>query len=171
VEEPVDIRALFMVAPRVELAERLVDDLRDTGVEPGEIRVFAGRPGLMGLPQGVSLSVVRRPVEALWWGLLVGGVLGVAAGVGAWTVAGDVGVAVAATVMVAAAGAVFAVALNARHRRGSLGPLRRMVDVGELVVRAQVPKPRVGQLEDLLKERHPEIQVRGVDPGGSPPFP
>jgi hypothetical protein len=36
---------------------------------------------------------------------------------------------------------------------------------------ADIPDLRRGEVERRIKARHPEIQVEGTDPRGSPPFP
>ena len=169
--EKADIRPVFMVAQRVELAERLVGDLLHNGIQQQGVSVFAGRAGLLGLPEGVSLFVVRRPAAAAWRGGVVGAALGLAVGLGVWTLAGALAVAAAVVALGALLGTLAAMLINSRYRRGTLGPLRQVVDAGDLVVRVRVPKDRLSQVEARVKSHHPEIQVRGVDPGGSPPFP
>ncbi|MGD2083636.1 MAG: hypothetical protein PVF91_11760 [Chromatiales bacterium] len=170
-QDPVDIRRLFMLAPRAELAEDLVADLLELGVRPGEISVFAGRADFLGVPKGVRVSMVRRPADAAWRGGLAGAGLGLALGLAVWTLAGDLTSAVAALALGVASGSVIAVLLSTRRTAGTLGPLRPMVEGGDLVVDIRVPKSRLDELEGRVKAEHPDVQILGTDPGGSPPFP
>jgi hypothetical protein len=171
-QESIDIRPLFMVAPRPGEAVALVEDLIANGVEPGEIRVFARAAPPGGLPQGVDLARVQPPARAAGRGLLAGAVAGLLAGLAVGVAAPALGSALmigAGLGAVLGAGLAFLVSM--RRRASTLGPLRRVVDRGDLVVRARVPKSRLVELEDRLKDHHPEVRVRGIDPAGSPPFP
>lgn len=163
-QEPVDIRPLYMVAPGAPEAERLIKDLLSSGMDIEDARVYAGRGVALELPEEVTLWVVRPVGGLVFAGLGLGGLLGAAAGAAQ-------GSAVAGLVLGAALGAGAALVLARWWRPRSLGPLRPLVDRGEVVVKVRVPKDRLEPLEERVKQHHPEIMVRGVDPSGSPPFP
>jgi hypothetical protein len=85
---------------------------------------------------------------------------------------GGIGVAPLLVLMVTggAGGAVFRMWIG----NGASGDLFRLEDAfkrGEGVMVLEVDDGRVGELENQVKSRHPDVSVLGTDPQGTPPFP
>ncbi len=75
-------------------------------------------------------------------------------------------------VLVVAGGAFVGAATTwARPYPTELRPLRDELRRDDVVMRIEVADERLEPLETEIKERHPELRIKGTDPAGSPPFP
>jgi hypothetical protein len=75
---------------------------------------------------------------------------------------------ISATLVGAAVGAATAIS---SEFTAELRPLRREVGPDDAVMLLDVPDDRVGELEQTIASRPPEIRVKGTDPRGTPPTP
>ena len=157
-------RRLYLTFPTTSQARRAVADLEGAGVLPEHMHAV-GKPGadLSGLPratEGQKHDQVWR-LELLFWygnlGVFALAALCLTAALFTWSPAGMV---VSVVVMFATfiAGERFAVKLPHAHLTDLRVPLER----GEVVVLVDVPFQRVGEIEHLVAERHPETGVGGV---------
>ena len=169
------MRRLYFLVPDVATASKIVDELLLARVEERHMHLVAKEgTRLEHLPEA---TFVQRTdfVPALEKGLALGGATGALAGLVAVTFppAGLVfgGGAVLAMALAGAGFGAWASSLigistpNSRIRE-----FERAIDQGQVLMMVDVRKERVGEIEALVKERHPEAEVEGTEPT-VPPFP
>ncbi|MGC1953848.1 MAG: DUF1269 domain-containing protein [Gammaproteobacteria bacterium] len=169
------MRRIYFLLPDVERARQVVDELLLARIEEHHIHVLAkeGIP-MENLPQA---SFLQRSdfVPALERGVAVGG--------GAGLLAGLVAVTFPPAGMVLGGGALLGIALAGAGMGAWISsmigvdvPNRQLkaftdaVERGEILMLVDVPKARVGEIEDLVKSHHPEVDIGGTEPT-IPPFP
>lgn len=169
------MRRLYFIAPDVETAKAIVDELLLARIEERHIHVLAkeGTP-MEDLPEA-SLSQKSDLVPALERGLAIGGATGVVAGIVAVTFppAGLVlgGGAILATGLTGAGvGALMATMIGVDVPNSRLKQFEEAIEAGKLLMMVDVPRDRVGEIEDKIKQHHPEAEIGGTEPT-MPPFP
>lgn len=169
------MRRIYFLLPNLEHARQVVDELLLARIEEHHIHVLAkeGIP-LENLPEASFLQKSDF-VPALERGLAVGGAAGILAGLMAVTFppAGMVlgggallGIALAGAGMGAWISSMIGVAIPNRQ----LKQFTEAVDRGEILMLVDVPKPRVHEIEELVRSHHPEAEIEGTEPT-IPPFP
>lgn len=169
------MRRIYFLLPDVERARQVVDELLLARIEEHHIHVLAkeGIP-MENLPQASFLQKSDF-VPALERGVAVGG--------GAGLLAGLVAVTFPPAGMVLGGGALLGIALAGAGMGAWISsmigvdvPNRQLkaftdaVERGEILMLVDVPKARVGEIEDLVKSHHPEVDIGGTEPT-IPPFP
>nr|MBS0020792.1 DUF1269 domain-containing protein [Gammaproteobacteria bacterium] len=169
------MRRIYFLLPNVERARQVVDELLLARIEEHHIHVLAkeGIP-MENLPQASFLQKSDF-VPALERGVAVGG--------GAGLLAGLVAVTFPPAGMVLGGGALLGIALAGAGMGAWISsmigvdvPNRQLkaftdaVERGEILMLVDVPKARVGEIEDLVKSHHPEVDIGGTEPT-IPPFP
>lgn len=169
------MRRLYLVIPGPERTEPLVRELLADGLKAEDIRLFSRRPErLDNTPvtvKGLGATKVRLLSQAAFGALAAVLVLILvsilAAALGGAALASPVVV-----VLVAAGGAFVGAATTwAQPYPTELRPLRDELRRDDVVMRIEVPDERLLALETEIKDRHPELRIKGTDPAGSPPFP
>jgi hypothetical protein len=167
------MRRLFVTIPGAPLTQRLVRELMSEGVPEQNMRLLAHRPEqLTGLPVVVSgfhpplttvaLRALAGMVVALMGGFLVSAFSAIGSSPGLWLL----------LLTVALAGATAGAATGFfRGYSAELRPLRGELRGEDVVMLLDLPDERLAETEQTIKNRHPEIRVKGTDPAGSPPFP
>jgi len=169
------MRRLYFIAPDVETAKAIVDELLLARIEERHIHVLAGEGTPMeDLPEA-SLSQKSDLIPALERGLAIGGATGVVAGIVAVTFppAGLVlgGGAILATGLTGAGvGAFMATMIGVDVPNSRLKQFEEAIEAGKLLMMVDVPRDRVGEIEDKIKQHHPEAEIGGTEPT-MPPFP
>ncbi len=169
------MRRLFLTVPDPPLAARMVQELKGLGVDEQGIRLFAERPqrlsaAMAGVP--VPVAALRVPPGSIALRALGGALLVLALALVLMSLGGAAALSLATLLALALLGALIGAATLLRG-----GPprevraLRPELRGDEVVVVTEVPDDRLADVEQALKERHPEVKVKGTDPGGSPPFP
>ncbi len=166
--EPGLTTPVYLRAREVSTARRLIDELLGDGIENERIRVHAARRA-RGLRLPVTRITYRTPPQALIDGAAIGALFASLITV-LLLLIGAVELAVLVLVLGAAVGGIFGLLqtqLANREIEPQLDALRR----GELVLVLELDHDEIGQVEDRIKARHPEVAVLGGDPAGTPPFP
>ncbi len=165
------MRRLYLIIPGPDLAADLVEELLSDGMEQRQLRLFACRPRRLKVPVPVSRlsggadSVLTRTLAGAVIALVIALVV-IAIG-GAGPFAGSI-------LLVATAAGAAVGAVSGRQRGGypsELEPLREELGGDDVVMLLDVADQRLGNWEERIKGRHPEIRVKGTDPAGTPPFP
>jgi len=157
------LRRLYFLFPYPEQAAKVVDELREMGLDAHRIHALA-RPdiSLAGLPgatrrqrqdEGYALERIAWNGNLWLFGVaLVGAVLAAAAGALLWAV-------ICIAVMAASftAGLLFCYVPDAH-----LNEVRGALHHGEVLLMVDVPRNRVKAVEDLVQHHHPEASVGGV---------
>lgn len=168
-------KRIFWLLPDTTSARRTMDDLLLARIENRHIH-FVARDGedMTGLHEA-NLFQTSDIVHAAEMGLMVGGAVGVVAGVvvAMFPIVSDtpqwglVGV-------LAVLGAVFGA--WASSMIGSSAPNSRLksfqgdIEDGRILLMVDVPRGRCEEIETLLRSKHPEARFAGMDPA-VPAFP
>ncbi|MEJ2346540.1 MAG: DUF1269 domain-containing protein [Gammaproteobacteria bacterium] len=163
------MRRLYFLVPEVEMARKVVDELLLARIEFRHIHVIAreGTP-LEKLPEA-SMLQSSDFVPALERGVAAGGATGIIAGIVAVTVppAGLVlggGAVLGIALAGAGFGALLASMIGAGMPNSRLKEFERAVEQGNLLMLVDVNKSRVEEIEQLVRDHHPEAKIEGTEP-------
>lgn len=168
-------RRLYWLLPDVESARRTADDLLLAKVDDRHMH-FLARPGLaLGSLHEASVLQKTDVRHAAISGSLVGALLGALAG---WLLAQypieGMKVGVGGILLFTAFGAGFgffaSTLVGTSLPNSYLRQFERELADGRILVMVDVPLHRVEEMQDYLRQRHPEAAWRGVDPA-VPAFP
>jgi len=169
------MRRLYFLVPDIDTVRNIVDEMLIARVEERHMHILARRgTPLEDLPEATMMQKSDF-IPALQRGMAVGGVTG--------TLAGLIGVAVAPGAAVIAGGVVLASALGGASLGAwvssmvgiSIGNSRvkqfeQAIEAGQLLMMIDVPRSRVDEIIELVREHHPEVEVEGTEPD-MPAFP
>ena len=168
-------RRIYWLLPDLANARRAMDDLLLARLDERHIHfVGADDADLSGL-HAANVLQTSDLIPAAQSGLVIGGAVGVLAGVAAalYPIVGDtpqwgvVGV-------LAVVGGLFGA--WASSMLGSSAPNRRLkrfeaaIRQGQILLMVDVPRTRLDEVEEMLQQRHPEGHFEGVEPD-IPAFP
>jgi hypothetical protein len=163
------MRRLYFLLPDVETARKVVDELLLARIEERHIHVIAkeGTP-MEDLPEA-NLAQKSDVVPALERGMAIGGATGVLAGLVAVTVppaglalggGALLGIALAGTGF----GAFVSTMIGVSAPNSQLKQFQDAVEKGSVLMLVDVPKARVQEIEEMVKQHHPEADVEGTEP-------
>ena len=165
------MRLLYLIIPGAPLTRRLVQELTAEGLEADWIRLVSRRADLLAdLP--VPVTDVRPPGETLGLRALAGAALALVAAllvVALGLAVPSVGLFLLAVPLAGAVVGTLSASWGAYPRE--LRPIRAEVGRKDVVMLLDLPDERLEAVEQWIKDLHPEIRVKGVDPRGTPPFP
>ncbi len=163
------MRRLYFILPAMEVTHKVVDELLLARIEERHIHVIAKENSPMeDLPEATLLQKSDF-VPALERGVALGGATGV--------VAGLVALAFPPAGLVLGGGAVLSIALagagvgawlssmigiDAPNSR--LKAFEEAIEKGEFLMLVDVPKDRVDEIDELVKQHHPEAKIEGTEP-------
>ncbi len=168
-------RRIYWLLPDLPSARSAMNDLLLARIEVSHIHFVAAEGTDMTGLHAANVFHTSDVIPAAQSGLVIGGAVGVLAGVAAamFPIVGDspqwgvVGV-------LAIAGGLFGAWSSSML--GSSTPNRRLkrfeeaIQHGQLLLMVDVPRSRLEEIEDLLQARHPEGHFEGVEPD-IPAFP
>ena len=162
-------RRLYFMLPDVASARAMLDELLLARIEIGHMR-FLARDGT--LPADMpDANILHKTdvVHGAQLGVIIGGVVGLAAGVFLTLFPLDgYTVRTAAILLVALGGALFggwASGMNAAAVPNSrLRQFASRIEQGQVLLIVDVPVRRVDEIEDMIAKRHPEISFGGIEP-------
>lgn len=164
------MRRIYLVIPGLQLTHQLHQELLSNGIDETHMQLFSRSPRQAGehdlplkrvYPQGrhFILFGLTGAVVALTLTLLVIPFLGMVIASGVLLVIALIGLL-----------AGLAIVPWAGYPR-DLKRIRQELSADDVLLLLDVRDQELGELEQEIKSRHPEIRVKGTDPGGSPPFP
>ncbi|MGB1110049.1 MAG: DUF1269 domain-containing protein [Gammaproteobacteria bacterium] len=166
-------RRLYFVLPDVKTARTIVDELLLARIDDHHIHVMAREDIDLGDLPEATLFQKSDLIHAMGLGLFLGALTGIGAGLAMLQATGIdasggaiLGVAVLGGVVGAWASGM--IGINVRNSR--LRQFESAVDQGQLLLMADVPKPRVNAIEEMVHRHHPEAGVHGIEPS-IPAFP
>jgi hypothetical protein len=169
------MRRIYFLVPNIDTARKVVDELLLARIEERHIHLVAkeGTP-MQDLPEATFLQKTDF-VPALERGIAIGGATGVLAGLAAITFppAGLIlggGAVLAIALAGAGMGAWISSMIGAAIPNSRIKEFEKAVEQGEVLMLVDVPKAKVEQVEDMVKEHHPDAEVEGTEPT-IPPFP
>lgn len=168
------MKRLYFLIPNIEIAKKVVNELLLARVEERNIHVLAkqGTP-LEDLPEA-SLLQKSDFLPALQQGVALGGLTGAFAGVVAIALPTGLILGGGAVMLLSLAGA--GVGAWASSMIGTSVDNRQIqqfeeaIQRGELLMMVDVPKSRVEEIEELIRDHYPEVECEGTEPT-IPPFP
>lgn len=163
------MRRLYFLVPDIETAKAIVDELLLARIEERRIHVLAREGTPMGDLPEARLSQKSDLVPALERGLAIGGAAGILAGIVAVTFppAGLVlgGGAILATGLTGAGvGALMSSMIGVDIPNTRLKQFQQAIESGKLLMMVDVGKERVKEIEDKIKQHHPDAEVHGTEP-------
>ena len=163
------MRRIYFLVPDVLCAKVIVDELLLKHVEWRHIHVIASdTTPLEDLPEA---TLVQRSdlLPALARGTAAGAITGMLAGLVAMAfppaglaIAG--GAVVSLTVAGASFGAWAATLIGVNVPNTRLRQFEEAIAGGEVLMLIDVPRSRVDEIEQVIKQRHPEADIKGADP-------
>ena len=163
------MRRIYFLLPDVEVARKVVDELLLARIAEDHIHVIAKEGTAMADLPEATLAQKSDVIPALERGVAVGGATGIIAGVVAVTFphAGLVlgggallGIALAGTGFGALMSTMIGVSTpNTRHTQ-----FEEAISKGEILMLVDVPKERVEDIEEMVKQHHPEADIEGTEP-------
>ncbi len=165
------MRRLYFLVPGVDSAKVIVDELLLARIDERHIHIVAKDHHPLEeahLPEA-GLLEESDFVPALERGLTVGGATGLLAGIAAVTFppAGLIlggGALLATSLLGAGLGAWVSSMIGSSIPNRQLEKFHDAIEQGELLMLIDVPKNRVGEITELVKQHHPEAHVEGTEP-------
>jgi hypothetical protein len=163
------MKRLYFLVPDVASTKKIVDELLVARVDERHMHVLAKRSTpLEHLPEA-SLLQKSDFIPAVQRGIALGGTTGTLAGLVAVSlpVAGPAiagGIILASALAGAGVGAWLGgmVGMNVGSTR--LKQFEEAIERGELLLMVDVPMDRMDEITELIKQHHPEADVRGTEP-------
>lgn len=168
-------KRIFWLLPDLASARRTMDDLLLARVENRHIH-FVAKDGadMTGLHEA-NLFQTSDIVHAAEMGLMVGGGVGIVAGVvvAMFPIVSDTpqwGLVGVLAVLGAVFGAWAASMIGSSAPNSRLRAFETEIESGKLLLMVDVPRGRIEEIEALLQRVHPEARFAGMDPA-VPAFP
>ncbi len=163
------MKRLYFLAPNIASAKAIVDELLLARIEERNMHVLAKRgTPLEDLPEA-SLLQKSDFIPATQRGLAMGGAAGTLAGLVAISlpaanivIAG--GIILASTLAGAGVGAWLGGMVGMNVGNTHLKRFERAINKGELLMMIDVPVARIQEITQIIKQHHPEADVKGVEP-------
>ena len=165
------MRRLYFLIPTIDSAKTIVDELLLARVEQRHMHIAAADHHALteaNLPEA-NLLQESDFVPAVERGLAIGGATGILAGIAA--------VALPGVGLVLGGGAILGIGLAGAglgawvsSMIGISAPSTRLTEFeeaikeGSLLMMVDVPKTRVDEITDLIKQHHPEAEIEGTEP-------
>ncbi len=163
------MRRIYFLVPDIPTTKKIVDELLLARIEERHIHVLAKRgTPLEDLPEA-SLLQKTDFIPAVERGVAMGGTAGILAGLVAFTLppAGAVvagGILLATALTGAGVGAWLGgmAGMNVANSRTKL--FEDAIEAGQLLVLADVPRTRVEEIEERVRQHLPKVEIEGTDP-------
>ncbi|MES2258772.1 MAG: DUF1269 domain-containing protein [Pseudomonadota bacterium] len=162
-------RRLYFLLPDIPSARAMLDEMLLARIEERHMKFMATEGTL---PEDMpDCSFMQRTdlVHGAQWGMIIGGIVGLGAGVFLTLFPPDgLTLRTAAILLVALAGALFggwasgmnAAAVPNKKLEQFAEPIKR----GQVLMIVDVPPRRVIEIEEMIARRHPEISFGGIEP-------
>ncbi|MEN8130607.1 MAG: DUF1269 domain-containing protein [Pseudomonadota bacterium] len=169
------MRRIYFLVPDHDTTKTIVDELLLARIEERHIHVIAKEGAPMDeLPEATFLQKSDF-VPALERGMTLGGATGIVAGLVAMTFppAGLVlggGAVLAIALAGAGVGAWLSSMIGISLPNSCLKKFEDAIEQGEFLMVVDLPKERREEIDELVKQHHPEADIGGTEPH-VPPFP
>lgn len=161
------MRRLYFLLPNLELTRKVVDDLLLARIDERHIHVIASEGTKLGDLPEASLAQKSDFVPAMERGVALGGATGVLAGLAALAMPGVViagGAMLAMGLLGAGMGAWLGGMIGMDAENTHIKKFHSAIEKGEVLVLVDVPKDRVGEIEELVKKHFPDTEFEGTEP-------
>lgn len=163
------MRRIYFLAPNVDSARSIVSELLLKHIEERRMHIVARTDvSLDDLPQA-KLTQSTDVVHALEKGLVAGGACGAIIGLIAITfppsgLALGGGTLLGLTAFGAAFGAWISSMIGIRLPNSHIEKYEKAIADGQLLLMVDVPTGRVEEVEEMVRQHHPEAELKGTDP-------
>lgn len=169
------MRRIYFLVPDHDTTKTIVDELLLARIEERHIHVIAKEGAPMEELPEASFMQKSDFVPALEKGMALGGGTGIVAGLVAMTFppAGLVlggGAVLAMALAGAGVGAWLSSMIGISLPNSCLKQFEGAIEAGEFLMVVDLPKERIKEIDDLVKQHHPEADIGGTEPH-VPPFP
>ncbi len=163
------IRRIYFLVPDVSTTKRIVDELLLARIDDRHIHVIAksGTP-MEDLPEA-NLFQKSDFIPAVERGLALGGSVGILAGLVAITLPASApmlagGVLLMAILSGAGIGAWAGGMIGVSVGNTRIKQFEDAIEAGQLLLLADVPKSRVEEIEERVKQHIPQVEIEGTEP-------
>lgn len=163
------MRLIYFLVPDVSTTKRIVDELLLARIDDRHIHVIAksGTP-MEDLPEA-NLFQKSDFIPAVERGLALGGSVGILAGLVAITLPASApmlagGVLLMATLSGAGIGAWAGGMIGVSVGNTRIKQFEDAIEAGQLLLLADVPKSRVEEIEERVKQHIPQVEIEGTEP-------
>lgn len=165
------MRRLYFLIPTIDSAKTIVDELLLARVEQRHMHIAAADHHALveaHLPEA-GLLQESDFVPAVERGLAIGGATGILAGIAAVAIPG-VGLALGGGAILgiglagAGVGAWLSSMIGISAPSSRLTEFEEAIKQGSLLMMLDIPKKRVEEITDLIKQHHPEAHIEGTEP-------
>lgn len=162
-------RRLYYMLPDIPSARAMLDELLLARIEERHMKFLAREGTLPDDMPGCSFLQRTDLVHGAQWGMVVGGIVGLGAGIFLVLFPPDgLTLRTAAILLVALGGALFggwASGMNAAAvPNKKLEQFAPRIEAGQVLMIVDVPPRRVREIEEMIAKRHPEISFGGIEP-------
>lgn len=165
------MQRLYFLVPSVETAKQIVEELLLARIEERHIHIVARDHHALEEANLPEAGLIQESdfIPALERGVAVGGVTGLVAGIAAVTFppAGLVlggGAILGMSLLGAGLGAWISSMIGVSVPNTQLKKFEEAIEAGQLLMLVDVPKNRIDEISRLVKEHHPEADVKGTEP-------
>ncbi len=158
------MRRLFVILPDHDSCKAVVNDLEQQGVPEHHLHVIAGlNQDTADLPKA-SVWQSTELLDGILWGVALGGTAGMLGGllVSAFPPPGmevdGLSLSVLAAVGALLGGGVSALISSHEHNH-QLDSFEAAVAAGQLLLMVDVPRRQVTQMQETIRQRHPEAHI------------
>lgn len=163
------MRRIYFLVPDVSTTKQIVDELLLARIDDRHIHVIAksGTP-MEDLPEA-NLFQKSDFIPAVERGLALGGSVGILAGLVAITLPASApmlagGVLLMATLSGAGIGAWAGGMIGVSVGNTRIKQFEDAIEAGQLLLLADVPKSRVEEIEERVKQHIPQVEIEGTEP-------
>lgn len=163
------MRRIYFLVPDVSTTKRIVNELLLARIDERHIHVIAksGTP-MEDLPEA-NLFQKSDFIPAVERGLALGGSTGILAGLVAITLPASApmlagGVLLMATLSGAGIGAWAGGMIGVSVENTRIKQFEDAIEAGQLLLLADVPKSRVEEIEERVKQHIPQVEIEGTEP-------
>jgi hypothetical protein len=168
-------RRLYFLLPDLPSARKTMDDLLLARIDEGHIHFIGPQDADMSGLHPANVLQSSDLIPAAQHGLVIGGGIGILAGLAAamYPIVGDTpqwGAVAVLAILGGAFGAWASSMIGVSIPSSRLKRFEAATRRGEFLVMVDVPRSRIAEIEELLRAAHPEAHFEGVEPD-IPAFP
>lgn len=162
------MKRIYFLIPNIEIAKKIVDELLLVRIDERHLHVLAKRGTELGDLPEANLLQKSDFIPALEQGLAIGGFTGLVSGAVALALTGGPivigGTILATSIAGACVGAVVSSMIGSSIGNRQIKQFSEAIDKGEFLMMVDVPKRRVEEIEQVVKQHHPQTRLGGTEP-------
>ena len=161
------MRRIYFLAPTIEITHKIVDELRDLGIEDRHLHVLAKRDTpLQDLPEANEFQKTDF-IPAIERGAALGASTGLLAGLVGLRFAGFAiagGPVLGFLFYGATIGAMMSGLAGLQVGNSIVKKYEEAIEGGELLVMVDLAKEQIGEITKIITKHHPTVEFEGIEP-------